>query len=1049
MHFSDLPCFVQKGANYFELASNSQHTSSGCNPPSSSCVNNTHNQQQHCTAMLNNDMNTEITEPKFYQGMLQEEQKMPCCDGNHFEQKHKQEVCYQEQQQTTSTSALNISRHMAYRGAAATNHRQSNVTNNTNNKNILPCGKAFNDPAFASQINCVGLAPGWFQISANEFGSDKGERHICDHTCQLQRWVPDVSMFQCAITKRPRRKYPYNGFSITAMEEASSQQQHQPSGQQPLYEQTSKVLFGDANKTYQQHSIYNNATPMDKHAVMRQHQQQRKRSRADATITPPLVTHKKKYEDTTSNTPTFIDTSDMACAQGWGLDQDMYTTTTSANSQQMNVNESSNTLPLSRKRSNRVYPECKDMNTASSSCFPGDNIGFGSQYRSAKRRCSRECPPTMMPNGGIHHNYQMNTTGASFGANKTLQQQNAARQKQSGFSFFPSHVRQEGQQQYDSERNVRAPAVEKSTTAKVTFPSSSKNTQKPRWNRHLNIAADNLIIQGKLGFVSEQLAKPEAILEEPNVNNNHPRGHRENATWFSMAGVMMTDCVGTGVLSLTLVPQQLGWLPAVILLVCVFFLNLIAARWMKITRDTLLKRSRKGIYTNEEPCSYSGMFFRTAGYNNFFYWMIVVWVYFIQGFFVMVTYIILFGDTLVSFFESVGVPNFCRWQAQLIGFAVVYPLGILIRSLNGLRYITWINFFLILVTVVISLISIGLNGVASGRSVYMIAPNSNDIKSIGNSIALSFFAYSGQWCYVEVMYEMGDNADDFLKTFAINGPLQIILYLAVALVPYFFLGTTVAADQTYLLSNVESGPLLAVASMALFLHVVVTFFQTNIIVTRIPQLVAAQYILGVDDFDETRASLTISMSRDESSASIVLPYHLFSLRTLLYMVVNLLVYFVAFLIANAIPYFTILNGLFGAVLEPFTSFIFPAIMLILVKAYHPSFQEENYQNSYDDDDEQLSNSCDQEKRKTCDKEKLTNSCDQENQRCDDHDSIGLRTTSLSSDGNIILSDVVRSFSDVKWKFSIEDLYRKISVFEGLTMSLIVLAAIFTAIFGTW
>lgn len=476
MHFSDLPCFVQKGANYFELASNSQHTSSGCHPPSSSCVNNTHNQQQHCTAMLNNDMNTEITEPNFYQGMLQEEQKMPCCDGNHFGQKHKQEVCYQEQQQTTSTSALNISRHMAYRGAAATNHRQSNVagTNNINNKNILPCGKAFNDPAFASQINCVGLAPGWFQISANEFGSDKGERHICDHTCQLQRWVPDVSMFQCAITKRPRRKYPYNGFSITAMEEASTGQQHQPlgqqhqpSGQQPLYEQTSKVLFGanhqqqNANKTYQQHSIYNNATPMDKHAVMRQHQQQRKRSRADATITPPLVTHKKKYEDTTTTssntTTTFIDTSDMACAQGWGLDQDMYT---NANSQQMNVNESSKTLPLSRKRSNRVYPECKDMNTSSSSssCFPGDNItsvgGFGSQYRSAKRRCSRECPPTMMPSGptmmpsgGIHHDYQMNSTASSFGANKTLQQQNARQKKQSGFSFFPSHIRQEGQQQ--------------------------------------------------------------------------------------------------------------------------------------------------------------------------------------------------------------------------------------------------------------------------------------------------------------------------------------------------------------------------------------------------------------------------------------------------------------------------------------------------------------------------------------------------------------------------------------------------------------------------
>merc|ERR1719473_343580 len=86
-------------------------------------------------------------------------------------------------------------------------------------------------------------------------------------------------------------------------------------------------------------------------------------------------------------------------------------------------------------------------------------------------------------------------------------------------------------------------------------------------------------------------------------------------------------------------------------------------------------------------------------------------------------------------------------------------------------------------------------------------------------VGMVVYAYGGNWMYFEIMSEMKE-PKDFPKAYSVNGPLQLGFYLIAGLVGYAYRGDQAKA---YLLDELEFGTGFRVASLMLFLHVLITY----------------------------------------------------------------------------------------------------------------------------------------------------------------------------------------------------------------------------------
>eukprot|EP00948_MAST-09A_sp_MAST-9A-sp1_P002288 g2288.t1 len=465
--------------------------------------------------------------------------------------------------------------------------------------------------------------------------------------------------------------------------------------------------------------------------------------------------------------------------------------------------------------------------------------------------------------------------------------------------------------------------------------------------------------------------------------------------------------------------MQLGWLPTLILIVGMFFVNMYTAMCMFRTRNNLVKRNRF-----EEPKSFGDVAYWTMGYRLSLFWIGHILVYFLFGFLIMCSYLLLLGGALQDFFRSLDI-NICLWECQLIGFGLFFPTGIFIRSLNGLVVLTWVNFFLILFPVVLTIVYIIVQGPQPSRVVEMIVPTT-DVQVIASNIALSFFAYSGQWMYFEVIYEMGCNAKDFPYVFTINGPVQVIFYLVAALIPYFFRGQN--QESTFLLYALPTRSWYSViANLCVFLHTTITYFQTNIIVSRMVHLFVDEFVLrrlgfvGNEEDDE-----------DEPQRKAGRHFKVCSVKTIFYLLVNLLLFVCAFVVANSIPFFSSLNTLIGAVVLPLIALIVPVLFLVASKAVVAKRMEEG------GEDIIVSNAGDLGIHDNTKEEKNDDTSSGEDSQ---------PATHQSSYTFLPISSC--STANLKYTFQFSYLYKMFNPFDLSAFTFVLLLAIFVLVFGTW
>lgn len=367
----------------------------------------------------------------------------------------------------------------------------------------------------------------------------------------------------------------------------------------------------------------------------------------------------------------------------------------------------------------------------------------------------------------------------------------------------------------------------------------------------------------------------------PPISKTPKRGHM---SWQGTSWLMLTDVVGTSVLTFAGVAASLGWVLTIAFIGILMPVAVYTAVLMARTRKILITALDVESTTMGECARHALGGDRVARLVYFF-------VYFLFAFFGNASYLLTLGNALRGAVYDVG---FCDWQAVLISCACVTPVVICVRRLSDSIGLCFLNLFLIVGVLTICLGQLIYNGRGPEVKTFMFAEDLSLLTAFG-AMTNVLYSYTGHWVYFELMTEM-EEPEHFPRVFWINAPLQTVLYLTVALVGYYFCGSEA---NGFLLSNLPTGLPYRVASAILFVNILIAFMLKNVVL--------AKFLHG-----------TLSPRVEETSWRARAEFAACGLSLL----------FVAFFVANAIPFFSDFLGLVGGLLSGPISFLLPMALYV-------------------------------------------------------------------------------------------------------------------------
>eukprot|EP00927_Polykrikos_kofoidii_P068544 TRINITY_DN6389_c0_g1_i4.p1 TRINITY_DN6389_c0_g1~~TRINITY_DN6389_c0_g1_i4.p1 ORF type:complete len:466 (+),score=62.15 TRINITY_DN6389_c0_g1_i4:99-1496(+) len=359
---------------------------------------------------------------------------------------------------------------------------------------------------------------------------------------------------------------------------------------------------------------------------------------------------------------------------------------------------------------------------------------------------------------------------------------------------------------------------------------------------------------------------------------------RRTMDWYEASVLVLTDVVGTSVLTLAGVARMLGWVPTIILISGAWPVSFYTGTLMVRVRNALVREDRPEPLSMAEAVRYT---FKSDTAADMIYFL----VYGLLGFMGNSSYLLVLGQCLQGMFPSAQL---CVWKAVLISSACCLPVSAYVRHFKDSVSICVANFIFILAPLAIVITQLVRDGVKEGSQTFDVAEDLT-FTSLFGACTNILYSYASHWCYFELMAEMKEPAD-FPKTLLVNGPVQISLYLLVAIVGYYYAGNQA---EGYFLDNLARGTLShRIASGLLFVHVVIAFLIKNVVLTRF-----------------VHCSLSPSTVEDETLLSHC--QHAAFATVLI---------FGGFLVANAIPFFSDFLGLIGGLLNGPVSFVLPAVL---------------------------------------------------------------------------------------------------------------------------
>jgi len=292
--------------------------------------------------------------------------------------------------------------------------------------------------------------------------------------------------------------------------------------------------------------------------------------------------------------------------------------------------------------------------------------------------------------------------------------------------------------------------------------------------------------------------------------SEQPIPAKPRLSWRGVSMLMVSDIVGTSVLTFPAVAAELGYALTVLLIVGLFpvtvYVSVLMARTHVRVRgiDSLGSAARR-IFGPR----YAGGTFA------------VVYGYTLLG---NASYLLVLGTSLQGVFYDARL---CLAAASGLGALLLAPLVVGLRRLGDSVALCFFNLLLVLLCVGVAFGELAARGRPPCVETHAVAQGLDFTAVFGGATNL-VYAYAGQWMYFEMMTEMEAPAD-FPKAFLVSGPIMVSLYLLVACLGYYYLGGTPAGS---LVESVPAGPAYRAAQGLLLLHVTIVYMVKSVVLAR-------------------------------------------------------------------------------------------------------------------------------------------------------------------------------------------------------------------------
>jgi len=246
--------------------------------------------------------------------------------------------------------------------------------------------------------------------------------------------------------------------------------------------------------------------------------------------------------------------------------------------------------------------------------------------------------------------------------------------------------------------------------------------------------------------------------------------------------------------------------------------------------------------------------------------------------------------------------DICFYYATLGTLAFVLPLCQL-RTIHQISYAGLFSVSMILVSILLLLIkAYSTWGDIEAEGVqYNPLPTKTGVPgflSAFSAMTSLVFAYGGQGMYLETMSEM-KNPKDFPKALSVFMSLIIAFYVWSSLSLYFRYGDT---TYQYVIFNMGENAMQTAAAVCMFLHVLVSFTLNSQLLTRALQV--RIWPSSVNDGDKKKEALQ-------------------------WLGISTCTVLASWLVGNAIPFFSDLEGIISSLCVGPTTFGFPALFYLM------------------------------------------------------------------------------------------------------------------------
>mmetsp|Transcript_13793 Transcript_13793/g.35022 ORF Transcript_13793/g.35022 Transcript_13793/m.35022 type:complete len:515 (+) Transcript_13793:63-1607(+) len=365
-------------------------------------------------------------------------------------------------------------------------------------------------------------------------------------------------------------------------------------------------------------------------------------------------------------------------------------------------------------------------------------------------------------------------------------------------------------------------------------------------------------------------------------------------SWIDAAWLMLSDVVGTSVLTFGGVAAQLGSVLSCIFIVGLFPVSLYVSVLMSRTRALVVKTAdlqRREPPHVETMGEVAAQIFRAPGAGNSV--CLMVYGYTLLG---NASYLLVMGSALQMIFFRGGM---CIYEGVALSCAIALLPVVFTRKLGDSVLLCFANLFLIVGVIVLALGAIAVEGRPPCTESPAFAPGLSLLTALGAATNV-IYSYSGQWMYFEIMDTM-ERPSEFPRAFAVTGPVMVSIYLAVALVAHYL-----GVDKGDIVEAMPRGPALQAAAVLLFVHVLIVYLIKSVVLQRF-----CHFALSPADADKRSA---VAYAKHGSYGLVMLIF--------------------GYLVANAVPFFYQMLGLIGGLLGGPINFLFPIYMYLAAVGRH-------------------------------------------------------------------------------------------------------------------